>query len=250
MRVSLLHQCLRSLHRDRRGVATVEFTLAFPVLLFLVLVLLQTAMVMVGRAYVHYAAFAATRAAISQVPADLSGQGGEGPNAIVISNASPKLQAIQRAAAVAIAPVSGRNEDDHPLFAADAARDALSGYLADAGIAEGNWVDRSYAQRLRYAAHHTRVWLQVLPPGFDEESTAFVSIPDGAEYTFGPLETVTVRVEHDLAISVPYVWRIFADGDRDDAAGGFATLTSRATLHNEGIDPRLPEEPPLPRVDP
>lgn len=232
--------------KDQRGVATVEFVLAFPVLLFLVLMLLQTAMLMVGRAYVHYAAFAATRAAVSQIPADLGVSGGEPRNVVVTGLASPKYEAILRAAVVAVTPVSGRSNDATSLVDVEETRSGLEDYLRNAGMRRPNWVDRLFSDRLRYAAEHTQIDLWTL----SEDGESFIELSDNAVHEFGPLDAVTVRVEHDLALSVPYVWRVFADAPREETYGGYATLSARYTLCIDGIDPSLPTTPSLPRADP
>jgi hypothetical protein len=242
---------VRSIHprRRQRGAATVEFVLAFPVLLFLVLTLVQVTLLMVGNVFVHYSAYAATRAAASQVPADLQGTGGEPRNLIVPSRYSPKFEAIERAAWFAVTPVAGRSAEQADVDADGFASDVRA-YLRATGRGQPNWAGTLLADRLRYAATHTRVTMMTTEVEGDE--VVFRPLSPMRLHTFGPLDPITVEVEHDLFLSIPYVWRMFADGERGGVGngGGYTTVRARYTMSNEGIDPAMPAPPGLPRVDP
>ena len=49
------------------GTATLEFCMVIPIVLFLILLLVQSTLLMVGNQFVHYAAFAATRSAVRPI---------------------------------------------------------------------------------------------------------------------------------------------------------------------------------------
>ena len=58
----------RGLVRNTHATATIEFVLVFPIVLFVALLVAQSTLLMGGNIFIHYSAFAATRAAIVQVP--------------------------------------------------------------------------------------------------------------------------------------------------------------------------------------
>jgi hypothetical protein len=226
------------------GTATVEFALVFPIVLFLMLTLIQTTLLMAGNLFVHYSAFAATRSAITQIPRDLRGLGGEGPNA-VIAVGSAKLEAIRRSAYFAVVPACGRLESAG--IATDDFVGGLRRYFASSGQAVPRWVDTLAADRLRYAAANTTV--QLLETLVVLGHVQFNELPAREEFVFGPKDPVTVRVRHRLNLSIPYARALFADGRHDTAVGrgAYADVTAQFTLTNEGFDPALPPPPPLPR---
>jgi len=239
----------RSLARRLRedgesGVATLEFVLVFPVIMFLSMILLQSALAMVGNSFVHYAAFAATRAAIVQIPADY-GDPAEPHNVIVPHEGNQKFDRIRAAAVFALVPVSGRlDTSDYP---GEQVRDDIAQMFTNQGRTSPNWVESMVAQRVHYAARNTQVTLLEADADPAGSSVTFNELFEG--YEFGPRDAVTVRVEHRLNLSVPYVRGVFADGTHttDDGRGAYADVFSRYTLTNEGPDPNLPPLPTLPR---
>lgn len=235
---------LLALRDDDRGTATVEFALVFPLALFLCLVLLQTTLLMVGNLFVHYAAFAATRAAMTQIPRDLSGDDAEAMNVMAVSEGSPKFRAVKRAAAFAVMPVSGRLKDGSAPT--DAFVAGLVEHHAAMGQSVPNWVNTLAAARLRYALANTQVTL-VRTDG-DGDTASFEAMKSGL-VEFGPREAITMRVEHRLYLSVPYVSTIFADGELEsqNGSGRYALIAAQYTLTNEGIPMELPPPPALPR---
>jgi hypothetical protein len=71
---------LRHLHADQGGSAqTLSFVLTLPLFVILIMLIVQISQVMIGTIVVHYAAFAAARAAIVWIPAQMQG---EDPNCI------------------------------------------------------------------------------------------------------------------------------------------------------------------------
>ncbi|QQE13114.1 pilus assembly protein [Planctomycetota bacterium] len=231
------------------GSATVEFLMVFPILLFLVLLLLQLMFLLTGNIYVHYAAYAAARSAIVYIPADL----GDGtiPNSIVTVKGFEKYDAIHDAAYLAMIPVSGQR-DSLPAdvdIDVDEYVQALNEHYVLMGHSAPPWVETLIPGRVMYAAAHTRVEVlkMVAPVGVDD-------FYDGLEivkgtHTYGPHDPVGVLVKHDFNLGVPYVRALFADGRLEDASGdgAYASIVGHALLVNEGIRTELPPMPSLKR---
>ena len=235
---------LRRALRAESGVATVEFCMVLPILMFLILLLVQSTLLMVGNQYVHYAAFAATRSAIVYIPQDYS-LNGEPCNEIIPEEGFPKFDAIRASAYLAVAPVCGRLEDSSEELRAEQYADGLRDYFTHYGRDVPRWVDTLAADRLRYAAENTEVTIlltDVVDDSVEFDDTALLT------HTFGPREPITVLVEHKLNLSVPYVRALFADGDLD-GGGRYALVTAQYTLTNEGVNPYLPDRPEIPREE-
>jgi len=240
--------------RNESGTATVEFCLAFPIVLFLCLILVQSTLLMVGNQFVHYAAFAATRSAIVYIPQDYSASGGGGGsgggeprNTIIPEKGRAKYDAIRAAAYIAVAPVCGKLEESaEDLNVAEYVAGLRSYYTAN-GQDVPRWVETLAADRLRYAAENTDV--QIMETVQTDDGVEFYDIAAAFDYyNFGPREAITVRVEHRLNLSVPYVRSFFADGELDDGRGKYSLVSAHYTLTNEGVNPELPGPPELPRV--
>jgi hypothetical protein len=224
------------------GTATIEFTLAFPIVMFLVLLLLQVTWAMVGNLFVHYAAFSATRSAIVYIPWDAP-QVGEPRNTITVGDGE-KFDRIQRAASFSLIPVAGESESGEA--AAEEFTSALRTYYQKSGPRMPGWVESQAAGRARYAMAHTEVTL--MRTNNSGSQASFDPIRQGRA-TFGSREPISVRVRHRLDLAVPYVSVIFADGEHDTAEGtrGYTNVTARYTLTNEGVSDALPDRPELPR---
>jgi len=219
--------------------------MVFPIVMFLVLILVQVTLLMVGNQFVHYAAFAATRSAIVYIPADYSDDG-EGPDVIQPGEGSAKFDAIRASAYLALVPVSGRL-DKNSEVTTDAFVAALHDYFASYSQDSPRWVDSLAADRLRYAAANTTV--EVMETVVSDQEVDTFPIAPGEHFTFGPRDAITVRVEHRLNLSVPYVRGIFADGEHPDGRGKYTEVSAQYTLTNEGVSPDLPGPPDLPRRD-
>ena len=226
------------------GTATLELVLVLPVILFLVLLLVQTMLLFSGNLFVHYAAQSATRSAVVQIPADYSREGGLGPNLFEPEPGLPKYEAIRRAAAFSVVPISGRlaagGHDGSPFA------DALGRHFADYGRTSPNWTRRLAADQLRYADANTtvRLWRTSLD---DLQDVSFSPIGGTAKFDFK--DPLTVEVQHDMSLTIPLAAFLFADARHDQHRGrGFYTrVTARHTLNNEGIAPDLPPLPALTR---
>ena len=226
-----------------RGTATIEFALVVPIMLFFILLLAQTTLVMAGNLFVHYAAFAATRSAVVQIPADRGAV--EPPNVLVHEPGWPKFDAIRTAAVLALAPVGGALPGGNAP--ADAVTDALGQHYQDYGRATPRWVDRIFADRLHYAYDRVSTRVTVMHTFVDGIGEVRHLDTDEGGDTFGPREPITVRVEHQLNLAVPVVWTLFAD-DSDD--GRYAVVAAQYTLTNEGVIDALPAPPGLERLEP
>lgn len=238
------HGLFRALCNES-GTATVEFCMVFPIVLILILILVQSTLLMVGNQFVHYAAFAATRSAIVYIPADFSGDG-EPRNTITPMEGSSKYDAIRASAYFAVMPVCGRQDDSDEPLRTDEFVAGLRDHFTSYGKDTPRWVETLAADRLRYAAENTVVEvMETVVTGGDVD---IYPITSGESYTFGPREAVTVRIEHRLNLSVPYVRGIFADGELPGGRGKYALVTAHYTLTNEGVDPDLPEKPTLKRI--
>ena len=228
----------------RRGTATIEFALVFPILLVMTLVVLQFMLLMTGRLYVQYAAFAAVRTAIVQVPRDMSEQGGEIHNQIVNASGDPKFDLIHQAAAMALVPTAGRSESDNAPqgnLDTDLLIEAMSSFYASQGQTAPNWVENMLAEKINYALEFTSVDLVDYTTLEDDFFQSLQDVP----IIYEPQDSVSVRVEHELALSVPYIRTLFEDGENE--VGPYTLVTSVATLTNEGVYPLLPEAPTPPR---
>src|SRR5580704_4573888 len=66
---------LRSLHRSEEGgIQTLSFVLTLPIFMMIVLFIVQVSQLMIGIVVVHYAAFAAARAASVWLPAEMQNE--------------------------------------------------------------------------------------------------------------------------------------------------------------------------------
>ena len=237
---------------DDSGVAMVEFVLVTPILLIVTLLLIQTMLVFTGLFYVQYAAFAAARTAIVQIPTAST----EPINEFMPSEGSDKFDAIRSAAVLGVLPVSGRESGSS--VASSALVSGVGEVFAAQGRSEPNWVDELLGQRLNYAVNHTEITLQRVHPGENVESVRFE--PVDAYTFFSPKEAIAVVVRHEFALTVPLASRVFSavgesgtyspagrSGDSPGPPGQWTLIESRAILTNEGIDRRLPEAPEVPR---
>lgn len=204
---------LRDLAASEEGAALVEFALAAPVLLAVVLLIAQLALVAVARRAVEGAAFAAARSAAVWVPADIE----EGANALRLTGRSSKRERIERAAALALLAVapeepagpSGREEPE--------VADALRALARDTAIAPPESLLR------RYASARARLHI----------GAAVAGLPPGDVIAAGPDDPLTITVSYDCPLNVPLVARVLGLPDRE--SGRFqAPLTARCTMRNEG----------------
>lgn len=238
---------------DERGTATIEFALILPVLLTVALLLVQTTLVMGGNIFVHYSAFAAVRSAVVQIPAAYEG---EPANWYVDDREAVKREAIHRAAAMALLPVAGpRGSAGEQAWLSTGVAEGLGTMHRRLGEAEPYWVSDRMTGRMSYALEHTDVQVLRMHGGAtaDDEGGQGWADESGVraeQLTRGRVsarDAIAVRVEHRLHLPVPYVNRVFADG-QTEWGGMTMELGARSMLTNFGLLDRLPDEPELERV--
>lgn len=229
--LTVLVQAGAAARRARHGVrmgsngdAILEFAMVLPILLYLLLLMVQSSLLMAAHLCVHYAAYSAARSAIVLVPDDLWGSNPEEQNVVYETRYSGKLDGIHEAAVWAVMPVSGYHRDltdgggDGHIVAG---MDYLFGaYGKDAPSSVARLVPR----KLDYAREYTEVDL-ALP------------VKGGIEYDDDEVLEVTVR--HTFYLSIPYSDRLYALLDRDGmeiADGHYGIeITASCMLTNEGI---------------
>ena len=222
---------------SEQGSATLEFVLIIPMLLFCTLTLAQTTLVMGGNVFVHYAAFAATRSAITTLPMDYT-QTGEPRNYLLLPDGQKK-ERVRQAAVFALLPVAGKILDsttsDSTLLV-----EGFKSYYRELDQEPPIWIDNFLAQRLAYANTYTDI---IFSRVVTESEDDLLWLPmEAGIHQFGPREPVTVQVEHQLNLAVPYVWPLFADS----TAAKHTLVKAFYTLNNEGVDTELPPSPRQP----
>ncbi len=262
---------LRRLHGDQTGgVQSLSFVLTLPLLLMVVMLIVQISQLMIGTIVVHYAAFAAGRAAAVWIPAATAGS--EQANCIssyfpdpdaahqapppldpagpdygpsaggtwwVIRPESPKGERIRRAAALACVPIAPSRDTGADLSADDAATAAV---LQEAYVALGpaRAADPRTARRLRnklaYALAHTEVHLRFFHSNAEPPLVPYYLAGDPGEFRFNEIgwqDPVTVTVRHHFAL-LPGPGRLLARYLADP--GGEPDSVSGAIDRRNGID--------------
>lgn len=232
-----------SLMRDARAVATIEFALVFPVLLFLILLLAQTTTLMAAGFFVQYGAFSATRAAIVQIPRTYAD---DPANVYTHAHGRTKHDLIHRAGYLALLPIAGRL-DSAGAAEGDLIVAGLGDYYAAQDADEPAWVQSMLAQRVAYAQSNTD--MTVLRPSVEEDhQVTFIPLSEGQTETFDPKDPVSVGITHRFNLAIPWIQRIYADDEHPDRPGYYTELKAVFTLTNEGIRDDLPPQPTLERV--
>lgn len=229
--------------RGESGTATVEFVLVFVPALMVCLILLQTVLAFSGNLFVHYAAYCATRLAIVEAPAAERDANGN----IQLAPDDPTMRHAKRAAAFALAPVSGKLDASGGQPAAFTA--GLQDYFDAYGQDSPRWVASIAAQRLAYALSRTTV--QIYETRLFNGGVGLVRLTEAEldRLTLGPKDPLTLGVSHRLHLSIPYAAAVFANGQQDTAGGrtSYTRVTATSTMTVEGVDRRLPPQPTLER---
>lgn len=244
------------------GTATIELVLVMPLVLFMTLLLIQMMLLAVGHLMVHRAAYSATRTATIHIPMDEDRYPGEPPNQIAVGdlNSGTKFEAIQRSAAFALIPVSGNLSESSQSVSGTNYVDALREHYDAYGQALPRWGQRLVAGRVNYALQHTDVTL--FETYAEDNTVSYWEIGQGF-HDVEVRQAISVEVEHRFHLSMPWVRWFFEDGRHvtqsvpgigSESAGenintGYRNLRARYTLTNEGIVDRLPDPPPVPRIN-
>jgi hypothetical protein len=254
---------LRLLHADNAGsVQSLSFVLTVPVFVLFLMFIVQVSQLMIGTMVVHYAAFAAVRAAIVWIPADFGLYSLEPANCIStferreppdanpdaqavgelygIRPESLKWQKIQQAAALACMPLAPSRRLN--LEAVDAIR--LTGAVQSAyeAIAPSSREQRHVRHRLEnkltYSLLNTRVDVSFAHK-WDEPPIARYNIGDDLEEfrenEVGWQDPITVRVTHHFAL-LPGLGRLLG---RPVPVGGRASdhQPSTAPANRQTVEP-------------
>jgi len=228
---------LLRLHRDQGGaVQSLSFVLTLPLFVMILLFIVQVSQLMIATIVVHYSAFAAARAAIVWIPADMPP---EGPNCIasyvigpeapdqvfpilnpddprygpaeggltyVISPDSAKYRRIQAAAALACLPICPSRDLGRavPGEAAQSVEVLKSAYAAMAPASAANRrVHQRLENKLAYAATHTRIEMRFFHKNSEPPLLTYFLGPDYGEFYYNEIgwqDPITVTVHHDLAL--------------------------------------------------
>lgn len=197
---------LRALHRcEQGGVQTVSFVLTLPLFMMIVLFIVQVSQLMIGITVVHYAAFAAARAASVWLAAEMPGEpanvvsalsvpppswstptlnysGGSGPP-------SWKCQKIWSAAVMACYPIA----PSHQYLSAGAAQSGSGGmaqttiqlYQTLVPAASGNArISQRIMNKAAYAAEHTSIQIS----GYDYDDSSGAQGLHAPARTYNPID--------------------------------------------------------------
>lgn len=222
---------------NETGTVTMELALIAPFVMFLCLVLAQTTFLMSGNLFVHYAAFAATRSAIVQIPRDTPAE----PANQFLEYDGDKWADIRAAAVFAVAPVSG--ESTQGTINADAVVTAFSTHYQNAGQPIPRWLESLVAARIRYADLNTDIRFRRTVELGDGSIRFDDPVTFGGYIACGPREVITIRVSHYFHLGVPVIWKIFADDDADGSER-FTRIEAQYSLINEGVSEDMPPLPP------
>ncbi len=275
---------LKQLHRDQRGaVQSLSFVLTLPIFMFIMMFIVQLALITMARISVEYAAYAAARSAIVWYPANL-GTDSLRENWTATSSLLPlrsyeangrtyvvyrvpahgdKFNRIHLAAAIASMPICPSANtgvlDLHPSNAALPSILRVYRAMAPGSLTNGR-IPARLRNKLAYALANTTVEIEVHhcgdpisggdPPLYPE--------PYLAPFEIGWQDQVYVKVTHQYAL-LPGPGRLLARRSRGSAAdneiadqirnenGVFArTLTAITRMGNEGQKPT----PTIPTGDP
>ena len=183
---------------DASASAVLDFTLVFPIFTMVILVLIQLALLINARLIVNYAAYAACRSAVVWL---------ERGEAIAQEKA-------EQAAAVGCLPIApGRSTWGGLVAAPKVAPLYLHGRVGGGGLARR--IARG-GSKLANAERSTRVE---------------IDCPEGA---LDPHDPVTVTVEHDFYLSVPYGDLLFRDAGLGALGLPSTTIRDHYTLTHEG----------------
>ena len=215
-----------SLHHDRQGTTIVEFPFALIVLVLMSLLTWQLGFLVSAYILVDYAAFAAARVAIVQIPPHVSD---EEPAHVVRdismgSSESDKGDEIQEAAAFVCYPMSDAwtyddgGESQNPILQNVRMLPGAETFIDSLNVTV-------FAKRFAYARQNTSARL-------------VVEGKDAGAHSFAGGSLVTVEVTHDYSLRIAIAARVFAA--RREAWGYVTPVKGRATLLYEGFGELVP----------
>lgn len=181
---------------DELGTSELEFALAFPFFLMMVLTTIQMALLINATLIVDYAAFCAARSAIVWVPQDTPGE-----DANTVANPqqtnSEKWTRIRRAATLACVPISPRASSFIGVDLPSGGDAIAIGGIGDLARASGSDGGINYA---KLSLDITDKW-----PYASLYTDVLLLGPDGnARTQFAPGSPVTARVTYRFYMNVPF----------------------------------------------
>lgn len=216
------------LHRDRGGTTIVEFPIALIVLVLMALLTWQLGFLVSAYILVDYAAFAAARVAIVQIPPNVSGEEPAHVVKDVSLESSDKGDEIREAAAFVCYPISDRWTQDDSWMDEALVLGELIGLPGMESFTDA--LDHmDWATRFVYAQNHTTARL-------------VVEGKEAGEHAYAGGSLVTVEVTHDYSLRIAIAARIFAE--RRESWGYVTPVRGRATLQYEGFGELVPKDAP------
>lgn len=216
----------RARRREQDGQIILEFAMAMPILLLIVLIMAQSTMLMAGNVCVHYAAYCAARTAVVTVPLHMADEPQNFLAEYEYPSGSEKMRRVHESAAWALMPFSCGSDDVAPDDDAEVLEDGLAGLFDEYGRDVPRWAVDYLSRKLNYARGHTVVTVDPPRPEYGDWYRANSDLH--------------VTVTHELYLSVPYASRVFAalsEGREltELAEGEYALeVTVQSHLTNEG----------------
>jgi len=219
------------LHTDQQGsVQSLSFVLTLPLFIWVVMFIVQVSQLMVGQVVVHYAAYAAARAAAVWIAADLSQQDAEEePNRVggylletttsdpttgavgsiyLLGDSGLKYQKIRHAAVMACMGISpsralGASYVTETSAVADSLTDAYNALTQSSN----GYTSRRIQNKLAYADANTAVEVRFFhsdnEPPLNPLGSDFYSAELGTYFRYNEVgwrDSITVNVKHKLAL--------------------------------------------------
>jgi len=159
------HPPIRRFLQDEGGTAAVEMLLALPIILMILLVILQAVLLWNAVVVFHYANYSAARAAVSIIPSHLEISGEEpyrmfDPNSS-LTPPSIKLARIERAAALALVPISGRYQSSEYLNDPELTGENVAEIIRTALQTAGGDLDQPWLNRIADQYRYADAWTLV-----------------------------------------------------------------------------------------
>ena len=207
--------------KSQDGVVLLEFVLLLPILLFLVLIMVQSSLIMGGYLTLNYSSFCAARTAIVQIPRNTDVEFRNTLNSYDEPSDSDKLSNIKSAAVWALIPAGASGYITNSSNAGNII-EGLRKTIQQNNGGDPAWLNSVLASKISYVEDHTRV--SVKPPVLDGQ--------------YGEHEDIRVIVTHDLYLGVPLAGRFFAaiDSKSKEIDNGYYAVEIEipCTLPNEG----------------
>lgn len=216
------------LHRDQAGSTIVEFPIALIVLVLMSLLTWQLGFLVSAYIVVDYAAFAAARVAIVQIPPHGSDQEPAHTVQDLTLENGDKGEEIQEAAAMVCYPISDRWTLDDSWMSQTIILGEIISLPGVEGLTDA-LDDFDFATRYTYAQRNTSARL-------------LVAGKEAGQHAYAAGSLVTVEVTHVYSLRVGIAARILASGK--ESWGYVSHIKGQATLQYEGFGELVPADAP------